>query len=152
MASALLAVGAIGGLGSLASGVIGSSRARRQARRTRRASQAAARVLRERGREQADLRRRQGRRLQGRQRALIGTSGLTRESFFDTLLDTAMREEEAALRIERNAILAGEDLIRRGDLASSQLILQGEQALLGGVTDFLTSGVSLGVGLTREPS
>lgn len=133
-------VGAAVGAGSSIAGAVQQHEAASDAKRDARRN---AEELQRRGDEEARLRRLQGRRLQARQRALIGSSGLATSSFFDTLVDSAAQEEFAAQRVKNEYAMEAGLTTTRGALESRAASQRSKLLVLGGVTDFAASTGSL---------
>ena len=129
----------------LATSLTAADQQRDAAHEAKRDAQRQAAELSARGAEESRLRSAQGKRLQARQRALIGGSGLTTDSFFDVLVDSAVSEEYAAQRVANEYRLEAGDVLAAGQLEAKTSRRRSRALVIGGTTQFVGSAGSLGI-------
>jgi len=134
-----LAVGLVGAAIGAASSIVGGVQQHQAAGDAKSQARKNAAELSRRGEEEARLRRLQGRRLQARQRALIGSSGLATSSFFDTLVDSAVQEEFAAQRVRSGYESEAGLTLQRGAMEARASNQRSVGLILGGTTKFVTN-------------
>jgi len=140
-----LVLGLAGSAAGLGSSLVAADQQRKAAHEAKRDAQRQADELRARGEVEANLRRAQGKRLQSRQRALIGGSGLATDSFFDVLVDSAVSEEYAAQRIANQYRLEAGDVMAAGRSEAKISRRRANALVIGGTTQFVGSVGSFGV-------